>query len=167
MKIITLLSGSILLSYFLIIKRPKEKINVDFYLTPRNANYGWYNNGIENFAFRRKSVKVSFDKRSYATITEKDSLYELYYKRQVLSIDILDSMIYKSQKVVNNTLDIKRIAIIVNKKPKSDSIFIDRNYNFFLDGKLYRVNKKFSSYLESLMPIEMRENWTNDLPARL
>lgn len=167
MKVIVSLSIWVFLSSFLTSQKQRGKVTVDFYITPRNAKYGWYNNGVENFDFNRKSVKVPFDRRSYTTITEKDSLYELYYKRILIDNNILSSMILKSSEVKNDTFDIKRIAVIINKKPKSDTIFVDRNYIFSLKGKLYKMDKEFLSFIERLMPIEIKENWINDLPPML
>lgn len=162
-----LFTGCILLSSFSTRGKQKDKIAVEFYITPRNAKYGWYNNGVENFDFKRKSIKVAFDKRTYTTLTETDSLYELYHVRKVFNKDILEKMIYKSERAIDDTLDIKRIAIIIHRKGGIDTIFVDRNYIFSLRSKLYKVSKEFSSFLEGLMPVGIKENWINDLPAML
>lgn len=145
----------------------ENKVSVEFYITPRNVNYGWYNNGVESFDFHKRSVKASYENRSYTTLTKSDSLYELYYIKKMTNPEVIDKMLRTCEESIDDSVDIKRIAIILNRKNKTDTIFIDRNYNFPLHGKVYKANQELSSYLENIMPHQIKENWINNLPARL
>jgi hypothetical protein len=132
---------------------------VELYITPRNVTYGWYDNGVFQFKHNKKSIKEPYEKRTYNTLTEKDSVFELFYSKVQMPDSLYNNLIPQK----NVAIDIKRIMIVI---PKKDTLFIDRNYNVIKRGKCYQISNEFKAFIEKYMPSEIKENWINDLSGR-
>ncbi|MDA3616114.1 hypothetical protein [Polluticaenibacter yanchengensis] len=133
--------------------------NVELYITPRNVTYGWYDNGVFQFKHNKKSIKVPYGNRTYNTLNTKDSVFELFYTKTVMSDSLYNNLIPQN----NIEIDKKRIMIIIEKK---DTLFIDRNYNLIKKDKCYQISNEVKSFIEKYMPPEIKENWINDLSGR-
>jgi hypothetical protein len=148
----------VLIVWHIILGHAQQTHRADIYITPRNVNYGWGDNGVFHFKFEKKSIKVPFKERTYGMLTTKRRVYELYYKRAKMP----DSL-YLNLKATDEKILKARIMIVVSPK---DSIFIDTHYNVAIKNKCYKISNAFKSYLECLMPITIRENWQNDIRWR-
>lgn len=133
---------------------------VDLYITPRNVNYGWYDNGVFQFGLNYKSVKVPFEKRTFTVKTEKDSVYELYYCR----IPKFKCDLKVSDKYIE--MGKKRILILEHQAASIDTIFIDTNFNLISNNKCYAITDQSKMRLLKLMPQELKDSWMYDLPPR-
>ena len=130
----------------------------DIYITPRNVSYGWCDNGVFQHELKRMSLLVPYKDRTYRTIAVKDSVYELVYKKIIFP----DSL-YKELKAIEGVKECNRRILIVTHK--NDSVFVDSNFNVVVKNKCFMISEKLKSFLESLMPIEMKENWEYNLPG--
>ncbi len=132
---------------------------VEFYITPRNVNYGWGDNGVFMFSLNKQSVKVPFAKRTYTIAIEKDSVYELQYLQRSLDKQLLKKV--EGTATINSDLmfSTPRILIILNNKMSSDTLSIDSYYNLKRGGKVYKIDKSLKEYLISVMPLELAESW--------
>jgi hypothetical protein len=139
---------------------------VHFYFTPRNVNYGWADLGLFKFSLNRKSVKVEYSQRSFITNINADSLYELFYDKEVGTTQLLNWIKLSHRKEVTEQFLFPRILIIINNSLKSDSLLVDKNYTTFYKGKTYEINNKFKDYIIKKMPLEIKDNWVYDKPGR-
>jgi antitoxin component YwqK of YwqJK toxin-antitoxin module len=129
---------------------------VELYITPRNVEYGWADNGVFQFELNKASVKSRYTHKSYFTMVVKDSVYELFYTK----VNMPASFFSNLQPSKENNIREKRILMIL---PHQDTFYIDSRYNLIKNGRSYELNKQFKSFIENCMPIEIRENWVFDL----
>ena len=137
----------------------QNMINVELYITPRNVSYGWADNGVFQFELIKMSVKVPYRNKTYSTLTKKDSVFELFYT----NVSMPDSLCKNLKPHSNDTLDIKRIMLVISKK---DTMFIDRFYNVIIKEKNYKISSELKEFIEFYMPLEIKENWLLDLQGR-
>ena len=139
---------------------------IQLYITPRNVNYGWADNGVYKFSLEQASIKVPYSKRSYSTQVITDSLYELFYIKFSKTIN-LNRLIENSHSTLKNTKFLfPRILLIVDNGNKKDTLSIDRNFSVFYEKQVFLIDKKLESYLLQKMPIEIRDNWIFDRRLR-
>lgn len=132
---------------------------IEFYITPRNVNYGWADQGIYRYNFEKKSIKVPYSKVSYTTSEKKDSLYELFYCQRQKSDDLLKKINNSYLIASENEFSAPRIMILFNKSKSHDTLIIDNNYNVSFEKKIYQIDNELKTFLIDLMPSEMQESW--------
>ncbi len=126
----------------------------EMYITPRNVNYGWGDNGVFQFKHNQKSIKKPYAKRKYQPLNYRDSVFELYYTK----VQIPDTL-YKNLIPKNKRFYTKRIMIILS----NDTLYIDKKYNVIKQDKCYQITDAFKNFIIECMPIEIKENWINNL----
>lgn len=133
--------------------------SVELYISPRNVSYGWYDNGIFQFKFNKKSIKVIYADRTYNTLTVKDSLFEMFYVKAKMHDSLYNNL------VLNDSVEAhkKRIMILI---PKHDTLFIDVNYNLIRKERCYKLTDGLREFIEGFMPVEIKENWKYNLWRR-
>lgn len=146
--------------------KKSDKPTVHFYLTPRNVNYGWADKGVLKFPTNQQSIKAPYLKRSFITDVQVDSVYELFYFREIGSKKLLTRLDLSHQNIINQEFLFPRVLIIIEYAGMNDSLQVDRNYNVLYKTKTYQINSAFKDYLLSKMPPEIKDNWINNKSGR-
>ena len=133
---------------------------VHIYITPKHVNYGWGDNGVFHFKFRKKSITSLYEDKKYYTSVVKDKVYELYYTK----VKMPDSLCNNLKPIEDDCFHwAKRIMIIHSRR---DTVFINSQYQVIKEGKCYEASKALKNFIEELMPEEIRRNWNNDVYIR-
>ncbi|WP_153797444.1 hypothetical protein [Foetidibacter luteolus] len=143
------------------IKQKKTKISC--YLTPRNVNYGWADQGLFRFNLEQKSIFAPYNKRTYQTGVESDSLHELFYFEDFIADSLLS---FSGADTTNEKFIFARMLIIKKQQSNCDSFLIDRNYNVLYQEHTYKLKESLKRYLINKMPKDIQLNWVYDQSRR-
>jgi hypothetical protein len=141
--------------------KPQETV-IEYYISPRNPKYGWSDNGVFQFELSQRSIKKSLAESSYTTISKPDSLFELYYLKQSTFALTQDSVLTERLSIDSIWVP-SRILIIFHADDRTDTVYVDRNYNARMGNLGYKLSPGFKKTLHDIMPLELRENWVYDL----
>lgn len=132
----------------------------EIYITPRFVrSSGWSEPGIFLFRLNRQSIKFPYKELNYNTKYVRDSMYGLFYTKVQIPTKLFSELI----PLQNQEFGIKRIMIVHSTE---DTLFIDNKYNVISNKGYFLPSKDLKKFLESLMPIEMRDNWIYDVDLR-
>ena len=152
----------LLLNFILVTSCNTDRVRVEMYLTPKDPDYGFYDNGVYQFELNQKSYKESYKDRSYNVITEKDTLHELYYADMYINNKTVRKMFF--QKDTDSTFLYQvRGLFLIYQNDKVDSVLVDGYSTVFSKGRFYSLNKELLFNSIDNIPLELYENWMNNL----
>ena len=129
----------------------------EVYIMPKQPDYGWLSNPWVIFHFdEKKSELVPYEVRSYYTTTQKDSVYELYYKQIKFPLFLFSNL----EKIKDTINPLKTsLARIVIFDQNRDTIIVDSKKIIYKNDMCYKMTDQIWNILFALMPPELAENW--------
>lgn len=162
-RILHLVLATIALMLFFIACSQTKKAarnSLEFYITPRNVNYGWGDEGVYKFSLNKVSIKVPYSNRTYTSSIRKDSLYELYYHQELGGKKMFKNIETSFLNLSESKFSTPRIIIVINYNNNvTDTVLVDYNYKLKRDQKVFEADSAFKKYLISMMPEELKESW--------